>query len=234
MAQPLYTNPLASDKDLAGFRLEGDGAVSFPMGRLRLESTRPPSDSQAANIVLWCPEEFPADIAIEWDFWPIQEPGLCILFFHARAHGNRDLFDPGLAQRTGPYDQYHHGDLDTYHVSYFRRRWEPERRFHTCNLRKSYGFHLVAQGADPLPGVLDAQGPYRIRVAVQGGQITFQIDDIVSFRWVDDGTVGGPPLRGGKLGFRQMAPMIGEYANLRIVHTRLDRTAHRQPVPSSP
>jgi hypothetical protein len=39
---------------------------------------------------------------------------------------------------------------------------------------------------------------------------------IVSFRWHDDGTVGGPPIGDGKIGFRQMAPLIAEYANLTV------------------
>ena len=205
----IYQNPLASASDLDGFRLEGDGAVSFPLGRMRLESVRPPEDGQDANIVLWCPEDFPADITVEWDFWPIREPGLCILFFHAAGRQGEDLFD--LAPRTGPYEQYHHGDLDTYHVSYFRRRWPAERKLHTCNLRKSHGFHLVALGPDPIPAVIDAQGPYALRLTVKNGQITFSVDDLVSFSWYDEN-----PLPGGKLGFRQMAPMIGDYANLRI------------------
>ncbi|MFC9689294.1 DUF1961 family protein [Kribbella sp. NPDC056951] len=207
----LYNNPLAAADDLAGFRLEGDGAVSFPMGRLRLESTRSPDDGQDANVVLWCPEDFPADVVVEWDFWPIREPGLCILFFHAAGRYGEDLFD--LAPRTGPYEQYHHGDLDTYHVSYFRRRWPDERAFHTCNLRKSHGFQLVAQGPDPLPSVADAQGPYRMKLSVRRGLITFAVNDLVSFEWYDE-----HPLAGGKLGLRQMAPMIGEYANLRVTH----------------
>ncbi|WP_336208907.1 DUF1961 family protein [Nonomuraea sp. LPB2021202275-12-8] len=213
----IYRNPLASPEDLAGFRLEGRGALSYPMGRLRLESTRPPSDGQAANLVLWCPEDFPADVRIEWDFWPVREPGLCVMFFHARGRGGEDLFDPGLAVRDGPYEQYHHGDIDAYHVSYFRRRWPAERSLHTCNLRKSHGFHLVAQGADPLPGVLDADGPYAVAIDVRGGEITFSINELTSLRWVDDGGVGGPSLSGGKIGFRQMAPLIGEYANLRVL-----------------
>jgi hypothetical protein len=205
----IYQNPLASPADLDGFRLEGEGALSFPLGRLRLESVRPPEDGQDANIVLWCPEDFPADVTIEWDFWPIREPGLCILFFHAAGRQGEDLFD--LAPRTGPYEQYHHGDLDTYHVSYFRRRWPAERKLHTCNLRKSHGFHLVAQGPDPLPAVIDAQGPYALRLTVKNGEIIFSVDDLVTFSWYDEN-----PLPGGKLGFRQMAPMIGDYANLRI------------------
>jgi hypothetical protein len=212
----IYRNALACPGDLDGFRMEGDGAVSFPLGRMRLESRRPPADGQAANLVLWCPEEFPAEVRIEWEFWPVREPGLAIMFFHARGRDGRDLFDPALAPRTGPYEQYHHGDLDAYHVSYFRRMWASERALHTCNLRKSHGFHLVAQGPDPLPAVLDAQGPYAVRLDVKGAEITFSINDLVSFRWVDEGAIGGPPLAGGKVGFRQMAPLIGEYKNLRV------------------
>jgi hypothetical protein len=212
--QVIYRNSLACADDLADFRLEGDGAISYPMGRLRLESTRSPEDGQAANIVLWCPEVFSGDISISWDFWPVREPGLCIMFFHAQGHGGRHVLDSELSPRTGPYDQYHHGDIDAYHVSYFRRMWESERRFHTCNLRKSHGFHLVAQGADPLPAVLDARGPYRMRIDVRRGEITFSVDEVTSFQWLDDGSVGGPALLEGSIGFRQMAPMIGEYANL--------------------
>lgn len=211
-----YCNPLAGHEDLRGFRLEGEGAISFPQGRLRLESTRPDADGQQANIVLWCPEEFGGDVEISWDFWPVREPGLAILFFSARGHGDRDLFDPSLAPRTGPYEQYHHGDLDAYHLSYFRRRWESERAFHTCNLRKSHGFHLVAQGADPLPGVADAEAPYRLRVTATGGAVTFSVNDLVCLSWRDDGSVGGPPPAGGKIGLRQMAPLIAEYANLTV------------------
>ncbi|NBE94214.1 DUF1961 family protein [Nonomuraea sp. KC401] len=212
----LYRNALARPEDLAGFRMEGDGVTSFPQGRMRLESRRPPSDGQAANVVLWCPADLPADVRIEWDFLPIREPGLAIMFFHARGRKGADLFDPGLARRTGPYEQYHHGDIDAYHISYFRRMWASERALHTCNLRKSHGFHLVAQGPDPLPGVLDADGPYAMRIDVRAGEVTFSVNDLVSFRWADDGAVGGPALAGGKIGFRQMAPLIGEYGNLRI------------------
>ncbi|GAA2659294.1 DUF1961 family protein [Paractinoplanes durhamensis] len=205
----LYHNRLGSAADIADFRMEGDGAVSFPRGRLRLESLRPPEDGQDANIVLWCPADFGPDITVTWDFWPIREPGLAILFFHARGRNGESIFD--LAPRTGPYEQYHHGDLNAYHVSYFRRMWPSERRLHTCNLRKSYGFHLVAQGPDPLPAVLDAEGPYQMRLTIHRGVTSFEVAGLPSFRWTDP-----EPLPGGRIGFRQMAPMIGEYANLQV------------------
>ncbi|CAM3403604.1 DUF1961 domain-containing protein [Paenibacillus lupini] len=212
----IYNNPLQTAGDVREFRMEGDAAVSFPMGRMRLESTRDAAEGQAANLVFWCPEQFPANLAVTWDFWPVREPGLAIVFFCAIGKEGQDLFDPRLANRSGIYDQYHHGDIDAFHISYFRRRYPEERQFHTCNLRKSYGFHLVAQGADPIPDALDAVGPYRMLLMKQGTSVLFAVNDLVLFSWQDDGTTWGPLLGGGKLGFRQMAPLIAEYGKLQV------------------
>ena len=216
----IYENLLATAQDVKGFRLEGQAKTSFPNGRLRMENALDAELGQKSNFVYWCPEELPADISITWDFWPIREPGLCILFFAAKGQNGESIFDPALAERVGEYKQYHHGDINALHVSYFRRRWPEERAFHTCNLRKSYGFHLVAQGADPIPSVEDADSPYHIHLIKCGGSVTFAINDLEVFRFEDDGQTYGPLLDGGKIGFRQMAPLIGEYANLvvRTVH----------------
>ena len=111
---------------------------------------------------------------------------------------------------------YHSGDINAYHVSYFRRKWDEERGFHTCNLRKSKGFHLVVQGADPIPNCEDAFESYHIKLVKKDGKIDFIIDDLPVFSWQDDGKEYGPVLGGGKIGFRQMAPMIGEYSNLKV------------------
>lgn len=216
LADLIYDNPLASEELVKSFRLEGEASISFTNGRLRMENLREPAEGQRSNFVFWCPEDFPPDVAISWDFWPLREPGLCILFFAARGRQGEDLFDPRLAPRTGEYKQYHHGDINALHVSYFRRRWPEERAFHTCNLRKSYGFHMVAQGADPLPSVEDADPPYRIRLIKYGPEVAFYINDLPIFHWHDDGQTYGTQLGGGKIGFRQMAPLIGEYANLQV------------------
>jgi len=226
----LYENPLASPSDVAGWRMEGPGAVSFPRGAMRLESTADPGPdgdqdaNQRANLVFWCPEVFPDHIAVSWDFRPLYEPGLAILFFAAVGQGGRDLFDPSLAPRNGPYSQYHHGDIHALHVSYFRRRYAHERTLNLCNLRKSYGFHLVAAGADPIPSVKDTGGFYRLTVIKSGPDVEFRIrgpashhPELSVLRWRDDGQRFGPVLGGGRIGFRQMAPLIAEYARLRVV-----------------
>ena len=219
----IYDNPLASPEDVKGFRLEGEAKITFPNGRLRMENARDPSEGQKSNFVYWCPNDFPADVAISWDFHPVREPGLCILFFAAKGIKGEDIFDPNLAKRTGDYQQYHHGDIDALHVSCFRRTFPEERAFHTCNLRKSYGFHLVCQGADPIPSVEDAKPPYRICVVKCGSEVAFLINDLPIFTWIDDGKTYGPPLAGGKIGFRQMAPLVAEYANLPDIDSGLQK-----------
>lgn len=212
----IYDNPLSREADLKDFRLEGQAVCTFPEGKLRLENALNPEKGQAANYVLWCREEFPADFRLEVSFRPLREPGLAMIFFAARGRNGEDLFDPRLAPRTGEYIQYHHGDIDAFHLSFFRRKEADERRFHTCNLRKSYGFHLVAQGADPIPDVADATQPYLLNLTKRGNEVSFAVDGLEVLRFRDDGISFGPLLAGGKIGLRQLAPMIGEYSDLKV------------------
>lgn len=212
----IYENPLASEEDIRGFVLEGSANLSFPEGRLRMENALSAAEGQKANYVLWCPEDFPSDVRIEWRFRPIQEPGLAILFFAARGRGGESIFAQSLAKRTGEYVQYHHGDIDAFHVSYFRRKEPDERALHTCNLRKSYGFHLVAQGGDPIPDADECRDMYRIALEKKQDVVRFLVEEVEVFRYVDDGTSYGPRLAGGKVGFRQLAPMVAEYADLKV------------------
>ena len=216
MEKLIYDNPLATQGDICDFVMEGQAKISFPQGAMRLENALTQNLGQKANYVLWCPKEFPADIRVEWDFKPLSDVGLCILFFAASGKGERDLFDASLTPRTGEYPQYHSGDINAFHVSYFRRKEPDERAFHTCNLRKSCGFHLVSQGADPLPEVKDATDFYHIAAVKKGNVVEFAINGLNLFRFEDDGKTYGPVLGGGKIGFRQLAPLTAEYKNLKV------------------
>ncbi len=216
LGERIYYNKLSCEQDVEGFVMEGQAKVYFENGKMRMRNALDESLGQKSNFVYWCPVDFPENIAITWEFTPIQEPGLAIMFFSAKGVNGEDLFDKSLAPRDGQYNLYHSGDINAYHVSYFRRMWEDERSFHTCNLRKSKGFHLVVQGADPIPNADDAKGPYKIKVVKNNGNIIFYINDLEIFNWIDDGVTYGNVLGGGKIGFRQMAPLIGEYSNLEV------------------
>lgn len=216
MERLIYENPLARPEDIEGFVLEGTADIQFDGACMTMKNALDGELGQKANYVLWCPEEFPEDIRVEWEFQPVTDYGLCILFFAARGKDGKDLFDPSLSPRTGEYPQYHSGDIHAFHVSYFRRKEPDERLFHTCNLRKSYGFHLTAQGADPIPSAQDAREFYRMAVTKQGREIRFFVNDLCVFVYEDDGVTYGELLKGGKIGFRQLAPLTAHYRNLRV------------------
>ncbi len=212
----LYQNSLEKAEDIRNFILEGQADTSFENGSMCLKNSLDNNLGQKANYVLWCPETFPENIRITWEFRPLTEVGLCILFFAAKGRNGEELFDPVLARRTGEYPQYHSGDINAFHISYYRRKEAEERAFHTCNLRKSYGFHLTAQGADPLPAPGDAVDFYRLTVIKFQNNILFKINELCIFTFRDDGFTYGPLLGKGKIGFRQLAPLVAEYRNLKV------------------
>lgn len=218
--QILYENPLSGPGDIRNWvfesRQEGHPAVTFPHGTMRMESDVP--------FLLWPPESLPDNIMISWDFRPRSEFGLAMCWFATEGRGGENIFDPGLAMRDGDFRQYHSGDLNALHVSYYRRnqrRADDEITFRTCNLRKSHGHHMVAQGGDPLPGARDAVRFYRISVIKSGPRVRMMIDDLIIMDWYDDGTdlngnCTGPALGSGYVGFRQMPGLIADYRNLAI------------------
>lgn len=216
-----YRNPLAGPEDLTGWVAEGPVGVEHRDGGMVLFSTADPGAVAAdghddhAHFVYWCPEVFAPEVQISWDFHPLAGDGLAMVFLAATGAAGEDLFDATLAPRTGFYPQYHSGDIAALHISYLRRKWDTERRFRTCNLRKSPGFHLVAQGADPLPCPTDADGHYRITITKRADEVSFAIDELTLFRWRDDGSAG-PPRGAGRIGFRQMSPLTAHYRNLEV------------------
>lgn len=210
----LYSNPLAGPADVADWVAEGPLKLARHGGALELSGRL--DDEQFgdhAHWTFWCPVEFPDCIRISWEFLPLAEPGLAMMFFSAAGHGGRDLFSPELAPRTGYYPQYHSGDVDALHVSYFRHKHAEERAFRTCNLRKSAGFELVAQAADPLPPTEDALDFYRMELVKDGPRVDFTINGLPVLDWTDPEE---QVLGRGYLGFRQMAPLRAAYRNLAV------------------
>lgn len=208
MSKVIYENGLSCKEDLEGFILEGETKMSFPAQALRLEN--------ASDFVLWCPISFPSDVRIDWEFRPIKEPGLAKLFFAAKSRIGVPLFDKSLKKRSGEYSQYHSGDINAFHVSYFCRKEPEERAFHTCSLIKSYGYNLVAQGADPIPDAAKDSDWYRMCVVIKSGDVLFSINDLKILEFKDDGFSYGDILTSGCIGFSQSAPLSAEYRNLRV------------------
>lgn len=209
----LYRNTFDNISAIENWVAEGPVQASVSNNTLELSG----AGALDQYFVYWLPEVFPDRIRITWEFSPRQEPGLAIFFFGAASISGGSIFDPSLKPRNGAYPQYHSSDIRTLHASYFRRRWPEERAFHVANLRKSPGFHLVSQGADPLPPVPDANGAfYKVEVIKDKRDVSFSINGLLLFSWEDTKTNTGPVIREGRIAFRQMQPLIAQYRNLEV------------------
>ncbi|MEM7180370.1 MAG: DUF1961 family protein [Spirochaetota bacterium] len=207
----IYYNPLANAQDIQQFRLEGKARLDFPNDRLRMQNVLPESAKQKANFVLWCPLEVKEGVKISFKFKALSRRGLAVFFFLAQGRDGSDLFSKHLQIRTGEYKQYHHGDIDSYHLSYYRRRKERDIASPNIRLRKSYGHHIARTAADPI----QFQKEHLLEFQVLHGSITFSVDGTVILSWKESGKFG-KALKKGKFGFRQMAPLVAEYSELEV------------------
>ncbi|MEA3401229.1 MAG: DUF1961 family protein [Armatimonadota bacterium] len=190
--------------------LEGPGILTQEDGRLRLQEPEPGTEG-ANHIVLWNDTPTPKDFIAQWDFTPNDVAGLCIVFFSAKGLGGERIFDPGLEERDGTFSQYHSGDINCYHISYFRNTCS---RSPNTALRKNKGFWRCSAGYDYIP--LETGVTSTITLVKRGAHIQFAINDRVSIDWVDDGVSRGPVWGGGHIGLRQMMTTDGWYDNFRV------------------
>ena len=215
LAKPVYETSFESPEVLKLWTLEGGKQMSISDGCLVLQSDadkKGPTGIGNDHLVCWLNQELPADYLIEFTVRPTnRKEGLNIVFFSARGLKGESIFDPGLKLRDGTYNQYHSSDLNCYHISY----WAAGRG--TANLRKSKGFHLVAEGRDL---ICDAPaGAFQtVRVYKRGGTIRLTVDEVVALAWNDDGKTHGPVIdQPGWFGLRQMGhTQRCEYGHVKV------------------
>lgn len=92
----IYNNPLSCEKDIEGFVTEGTPKIYFKNNKMYMTNAIDASIKEKSNFVFWCPVDFPNNIIIEWEFRPITEPGLAIMFFGAKGIHGEDIFDVTL------------------------------------------------------------------------------------------------------------------------------------------
>lgn len=223
----IYENLFEDDSCMDDFTAEGPCIARISNGRLYMESQYPTVND--GHFVYWCKvADHEEDFIIEWEFTPVRDTGLCILFTCARGRNGVDIFDPSLDPRDGQYYQYHSGDIDNYVLSYYRNNADFSG---IINLRRNYGHEIVKTVDNPIPEPPTCVDQTYQLVAVKvDGEYTYWVDDTRALEWTDD-----KPHGSGKFGLRQMATTRAEYDNLRVwkvgdptavVHDQKDETTH--------
>ena len=203
--------------DLSDWQFEGDVQAGIDNGRLRFEATET-SEVKKGNI--WWKKHFSGPIQIEYDYQSATTHGLSMIWWHAHGRDGEDLLS---FERSGRYEDYVKGRMNGYHTSY--------HRFGSgaCNMRKSYGFHLLATADDPIPA--EDLNPHHIVIYNQGNRIRFEVDGRLVHDFLDLGEpclegdswnhkapcLGtGPALTEGKIGIRHTQRQVALYDNFRV------------------
>lgn len=164
-----------------------------------------------SNFVFWFKKEFKQMHKIEYLFCPKSSEGLAMIFFGANGIDGQDLFSPQLKKRDGDYPQYHSSDIECYHASYYRRKWDIEREFHLANLRKSPGFNLVAQGPDPIPTISASNEKYyKVEIIFSKYNLSFKLEGVEIYSFPIEEVISG------YIGLRQMSPLTASYKDFKV------------------
>jgi hypothetical protein len=206
----LYESSMDNHGPVAGWVKEGPLDLRFENGAMQMRCI-----DFAEHTVFWCPQEFPDRFVAEWEFEPLSQYGLAIIFFAARGEHGEDIFDPALPKRDGKFIHYTRGAITSYHVSYFANVENYQMGRIDSNLRKNNQFYRVGGGPVAIPP--GTQGWQQMRLIKDGSRIQLFANGKICVDWMDDDPKRyGPPHAGGKIGLRQMTQTIGAYRNFRV------------------
>jgi len=165
------------------------------------------------GVMIWCKNPLPENFMVEYDVTPVSESGFFLLFFCVEKDDQSDILSHTESRFTTQtlFEKYTAGEIHGYHISY-RRNDSP-----TSNLRKNPGYkagNLLKQQS--IPGILSAGKAHHVVLKKTGPNIFLEVDGNEFMNFTDDGTIGGIPYSGGRLGFRQVYNTEGYYDNFRI------------------
>jgi Domain of unknown function (DUF1961). len=133
-----------------------------------------------------------------------------LFFFAAKGLQGEGIFSPSLKHRDGTFEQYIHGDIRSYHISYYANAAHNKNRGH-ANLRKNNSFTLLQKGALGIP--THSELAHKIQLQKIGPRILMWVDNRKIIDYTDSQTTYW---KDGKMGFRQMQWTKFRYRNFKV------------------
>jgi len=213
----IYTSKMSTQADIADWILEGPAEITFKENSMIMQSKVPnPPAGTNGHFNIWCPADFPKCFIAEWEYRPVSEYGISLVFFATRGLNGENIFDPTLAKRDGVFQPYVNGDIHNYWIVFYSNHLRMRvTNYATTYLNKSSPSSILSIGKT---GIVPGSTVFHhVRLIKDDGHIQFQVNDKVVLDFIDTGSDRwGPVLDGGKFSFRQMAFTIGAYKNFNV------------------
>lgn len=201
-------------QNLDRWHLEGmtDG-VSLPeKGQMRLACDG--SKQGSVGVMAFLKQDFPDNIAIEYDLVVENHNGLLITFVAMQGVNGEDAIT-GVPPRKGVFDDYVGDNASTrsYHVSVCR--YDDEGK-HTgvSNWRRNPGLNMMVSGKDLCT---ETDRTYHVKITKRGPACRIEVDGVRGAEFVDPQKLPAPIPTSGKIGFRA----IGSKAFFRISNLKV-------------
>ena len=213
----LYAAKMNNKESMKGWMLEGPAVIDFADSSMIMRSQIPnPSNGSTGHFNYWCPEDFPSNIIVEWEFKPLSDKGVCHLFFAAKGQNGEDIFDQSLPERDGHFQQYINGAINNYYFIYFSNLG----MMRTSNTATTWFDKSSKQSVLALGqfGVTPGDKKFhKICVIKDGAHMQIIVNEKVCLDYTDPGNDRwGSVLGGGKISFRQMAVTMAAYRNFNV------------------
>jgi hypothetical protein len=178
-------------QDLTSWAIDGlDESVAIQEGRLVM--VEPP---EGQGLAAWILRDFSGDFQLEYEVEIPETAGINTVILCAHGAEGQDVL-ADLPSRTGKLNDYIHGSIRSYHISYHCYGADGQHD-PGSKIRKNPGHMLLSRGeTDPC----QENRRYLIDILKFGNRILFMVDGIVN---QDIRDMGGfePVYQSGKIGF---------------------------------
>lgn len=201
-------------RDLDRWHLEGlKGGVTLDKGEMRLACEG--SKQGSHGVMAFLKQDFPDNIAIEYDLVVENHNGLLITFVAMQGLNGEDAIT-GVPAREGVFDDYVGDKASTrsYHVSVCRYD-DAGKHTGVSNWRRNPGLHMMVSGKDLCT---ETGRTYRVRITKNGPACAVEVDGVRGAAFVDPQTLPGKIPTAGKIGFRAIgSKAVFRISNLKVV-----------------
>ena len=207
LCDPEFRRRLRKPADEVVWVVEGNGTATIRNGRMYVTPFSSDAKKKGrSHMVVWNNRVFPEDVLIEFSMKPENSlRGLALVFFCGiNRYRDGGVFDLKYPPRKAVYSAYR-DTCAAYHMAYWCS-WPNTKDFRkiftdfTTRLRKQGTPVAVGHRTTPKTSNL----ANRIRILKVGNTLTGEVNGKIVLRYTDDGTINGPPLGAGRIGFRSM------------------------------
>lgn len=227
--------PLNREEDMELFHIQGapytpritDEGLLYETNKIRTEEAKVPKDTPPPTeihdpdqVYLWTKEFFEGDIAIDYEFMPLQENGLSVLIVQASGMQHEDFMADYPLRKSGSMRIVWGENVRNYDWEYYREMDDVRHDIESHVLNKQpWGRQLAYQCRNQH---WEQNVWHRIQFVQEGQRIRGTIDGTLIFDVQDDPTIeGGPTFNCGHVAIRCMWKTRLLVRNLKIYNKPL-------------